>query len=65
MKKLISIIVLLCMVFTVFSTVVSANSLEITSAIYTSSGKYFSISVDGVCDIGDNITIRIKNKKER
>lgn len=62
MKKLISTIILVCMVFTAFSTVISADKLDITSVTYTSSGTFFTISVNGVCDAGDNITIRIKNK---
>jgi len=64
MKKLISAIIVVCLLLTAFSTIVAADRTDITisSVTYTSSGTYFNITVNGECEQGNNVSVRIKNK---
>ena len=64
MKKIISTFVAVCMILTLFSTFVTADHTEfnINSVTYDSQGAYFTLTVNGTCEVGNNVSIRVKNK---
>ena len=63
MKKLISTILLICMLSTLFTTFVAADhEISINSVTYVSSGTRFNITVNGVGNEGDNVSVQVKNK---
>ena len=63
MKKLISTILLICMLSTLFTTFVAADhEISINSGTYVSSGTRFNITVNGVGNEGDNVSVQVKNK---
>ncbi len=64
MKKIISSIIVLCMLLTAFSTIITANqkNISINSVTYTSSETFFTITINGECEGGKNVSVIIKNK---
>lgn len=54
---------MMCVLFTTFSTIAFANGgdIEISSVTYVSSGTRFNITINGVANDGDNVSVQVKN----
>lgn len=54
---------MMCVLFTTFSTVAFANGgdIEISSVTYVSSGTRFNITISGTANVGDNVSVQVKN----
>lgn len=64
MKKIISIIIMMCLLLTVFTPFALADNtdIQITSAVYSSDDTVFVLTVNGICAPGSNISLLVKNK---
>ncbi len=65
MKRSISAIVALCLLFTMFVPFVSADNTQdtvsVTSVLYTSLNDIYTLTVNGICKSGTKISVVVKN----
>ena len=63
MKRIIATILMICLISATFSTIVFANGgdIEISSVTYVSSGTRFNITINGMADDGENVSVQVRN----
>ncbi|MEE1043296.1 MAG: S-layer homology domain-containing protein [Clostridia bacterium] len=64
MKRIISIVIMTCLLMTFFTTFTFADSsdVKITSVTYSSDNSVFTLNVNGICAPKNNISLVVKNK---